>query len=75
MKATLEFNVPEEDNEFRLAINGGKYLSALLEFKSILRNLIKHGYDPALKTPDDMLREIDRQFRTSTEDVNFDEVQ
>ena len=41
MKATLEFNLPEEAQEFRTAINGWKFKSVLNEINDDLRSKIK----------------------------------
>jgi hypothetical protein len=41
MKATLEFNLPEEAQEFRTAINGWKFKSVLNEINEDLRSKIK----------------------------------
>jgi len=42
MKAILEFNLPEENEEFESASNGWKYKSLLCEFDNFLRNKIKY---------------------------------
>ena len=44
MKAILEFNLPEESEEFELARNGAKLSCAISDFQNWLRNQIKHGY-------------------------------
>jgi hypothetical protein len=41
--ATLQFNLPDDQEEFRSAVKGSKYLSALREYDSWLRGLTKHG--------------------------------
>lgn len=41
MKSILEFNLPEESQEFRTAINGWKYKSVLIEINEHLRSKIK----------------------------------
>lgn len=43
MKAKLEFNLPEEDYEFREAVNGGKYHSMLSEIDNYCRSQLKYG--------------------------------
>lgn len=43
MKATLTFNLPEDREEFEIAQNGIRYLSALEEIKNLLRNEVKYG--------------------------------
>lgn len=43
MKATLEFNLPEENSEHIVAINGSKYYSALFDIKQEICSKLKHG--------------------------------
>ncbi|MBU2572464.1 MAG: hypothetical protein KKH28_00085, partial [Elusimicrobia bacterium] len=43
MKAILEFNLPEEDLDHRLALDGWKWKSACFAVDQWLRNLEKHG--------------------------------
>jgi hypothetical protein len=43
MKAILEFNLPEEQLEHRLALDGGKWMSACREIDQWLRSLEKHS--------------------------------
>ena len=42
MKGTLEFDLLEEDAEFRMALDGGKYLSVLQDLDNVLRNMSKY---------------------------------
>lgn len=42
-KATLEFNLPEEEFEHRMAINSRSYYSVLFAMDQYLRNHIKHS--------------------------------
>lgn len=42
MKATLEFNMPEDQVEFDFAIQGGKMYSALWDISQELRTLWKY---------------------------------
>jgi hypothetical protein len=42
MKALLEFNLPEEQEEFNNAIKANDYLSAIQEFKKYLRTHYKY---------------------------------
>lgn len=42
MKATLEFNLPEDQHEFDLAIQGSKMYSALWDISQELRRLWKY---------------------------------
>jgi hypothetical protein len=45
MKATLEFNLPEDAHEHMRAIQSNHAWCALYEIDSMLRNLLKHGDD------------------------------
>lgn len=47
MKATLSFNLPEEAEEHRLALDGHKWRTVVEEVDRELRNVAKHGEDPA----------------------------
>lgn len=42
-KAILEFNLPEETIEHRLAVNAGNYYSVLWDIDQYLRGKLKHG--------------------------------
>jgi hypothetical protein len=45
-KATLEFTLPEEDREFKLAISSGEMSSCIWEVDQYCRGILKHG-DPS----------------------------
>lgn len=45
MKATLEFNLPEEHQEFMQASNSGSLAAAISQYRSKLRKIIKHSDD------------------------------
>lgn len=42
MKATLEFYLPEENDDFQAAINGENYKSAIWDFDQLLRSEMKY---------------------------------
>ena len=42
-KAILEFNLPEEQAEFDLAVAGGKLSSVLEDIRNAIRSALKHG--------------------------------
>lgn len=46
MKASLEFNLPEEQHEFKCATAGTELASALIDIDQVLRSVTKHGRDP-----------------------------
>jgi hypothetical protein len=45
MKATLEFNLPEEEREHLDAVNGTKWKILLSDFDQTLRRYLKHGHN------------------------------
>jgi len=47
MKATLEFELPEEREEYRLAVNGAAWQAVLQNLDQQLRGVVKHGDDAA----------------------------
>jgi hypothetical protein len=47
MKAVLEFNLPEEEHEFRTAVDGHKWQLVVTELDSRLRGRLKY-YDASL---------------------------
>jgi hypothetical protein len=60
MKATLEFNLPEDKEEHLRAIHAGAAWTALHDIDHMLRNHLKHG--PTFNTADDMAQEVRRQI-------------
>jgi hypothetical protein len=42
MKAVLEFDLPEDNTDFKSAINGHKYKDAIWDFDQLLRSEIKY---------------------------------
>ena len=48
MKAILEFNLPEEKDEYDFANNGVNYYSALVEFDHWLRSEYKYNGNEAM---------------------------
>lgn len=43
MKATLEFNLPEDQNEFEMVNNASKTYSVIWDLQQWLRSQIKHA--------------------------------
>ncbi len=43
MKAKIEFNLPEEQEDFETAVNAYKYRQLVIELDRLLRGKIKHG--------------------------------
>ena len=58
MKATLEFDLPEEAEEFRVACDGATWKAVVWDFDQWLRNQIKHCDREDLQEVQDMLHEI-----------------
>jgi hypothetical protein len=74
MKATLEFNLPEEAQEFRTAINGWKFKSVLNEINDDLRSKIKWQDDmpDAVRQALQAVRD-DMYQRLSEHNINLEE--
>lgn len=72
MKATLEFNLPEEQAEHYCAIKGADMLNVLWELKSELRSMRKYGDLP--KQQYEIVEKIEEfLFRSLNDnDVNLD---
>ena len=58
MKATLEFNLPEDKEEFDFATNAVNYYSALCEFDQWLRSEYKYNGNEAMVEVREKLNEI-----------------
>ena len=43
MKAVLEFNLPEDEYDFKLALNGSNFYSALFDIYNECRSYLKHS--------------------------------
>lgn len=43
MKATLEFNLPDDEDRFKMACRSQDYFSALWDLKQLVRGYEKHG--------------------------------
>jgi hypothetical protein len=56
MKAILEFNLPEDENRFKLTLRGPEYFAALWDIKNQIRNHNK--YDVSAKEVLDRIEEI-----------------
>jgi hypothetical protein len=46
VKAILEFNLPEEQYEFRCALNGARWRSVVEDLDNELRSILKYGTAP-----------------------------
>ena len=72
MKAILEFNLPEDQIDFDLAVKGTKYYSALWEMDQWLRSQIKYN-DNLTDEQHDVYQKCRDQLREcmSDNDVTF----
>lgn len=67
MKATLEFKLPEERTDFRLALDGGDWWNVCYTLNNWLRNEIKH---PHQDTSDDTLKAYEECRAVLIEAIN-----
>jgi len=58
MKATIEFNLPEEADEYQLANNGRVFWSALWDIKQQIRSILKYGTEKELDKVLEDLRDL-----------------
>jgi hypothetical protein len=69
MRANLSYTLPEEEQEFRLALQGADAVQLLLEIEQRCRSVIKYEHEPH----DDRVRlaeEIRRMIHESGVDVD-----
>ena len=59
-KGILEFNLPEEESEFKDAVDVGRIKSALWDFTQDLRTWLKHGH--TFKSADEALETVREKF-------------
>lgn len=69
MKAILEFNLPDDNNEFKLATRGQDYFSAIWNTLQEIRGYLKHGHN--FKTADEALEQI----RESLLEAQIDDIE
>lgn len=50
MKANLEYDLPDEREEFEMAVNSVKYYSKLIKIKEFIRTKIKYGDELSSET-------------------------
>lgn len=68
MKTILEFTLPEESTELKLAQNGHAYHNILWELRNEIRVMIKHGHPH--KTADDAINYINDRLHDLLSDNN-----
>ena len=71
MKAILEFNLPEDNQEFELATKGLKFWSVLWELDQSLRAKTKYAPDSLPQDKYDAYEEIRNELRELMSDNNL----
>jgi hypothetical protein len=76
MKAILEFNLPDDQQDFELASNALKFWSVLYELDQDLRSKTKYAPDDLPQDKYDAYKEIREKLRElmSENMINFDMV-
>lgn len=72
MKAILEFNLPEDADDFTLAKDGHGWYCAMFELDQWLRDRLKHGHE--FKTADEALQGCRDMLRACMDGLSFDQV-
>ena len=77
MKATLEFNLPEDQQDFELATKGMKFWSVLWELDQSLRAKTKYAPDSLPQDKYDAYQEIRNELHELmlNSNISFDMVQ
>lgn len=70
MKATLEFNLPEEYHDHLLASQAGVMAGLVLDADEQMRNWLKHGYSKEFDTVDGALEACRVLLREAVEIAN-----
>lgn len=70
MKAILEFNLPEEKEEFVKAQNGATAYSIIYDLDSKLRYYLKYGHD--FKTSDEAIENVRNYLNDLLKSENID---
>jgi hypothetical protein len=66
MKKILEFNMPDDEFDFKMANNGVYYHTVLVKLDQTLRNYLKYGH--TFETTDKALQSIRDELRVLMED-------
>ncbi|HAZ07953.1 MAG TPA: hypothetical protein DCZ01_05380 [Elusimicrobia bacterium] len=70
MKAILEFDLPEESSEHKLALEGGSWMSVCHDLDQWLRSIQKHGDRKSLSV-DEMRARIHEEIPVAQIRVQF----
>jgi len=68
MRGIIEFNLPEEENEFRQAMAATRYLTILIRIDEFLRSQIKYEEREELQEIRDKLWELINEYEVSLND-------
>jgi hypothetical protein len=76
MKAILEFNLPDDQQDFDLAVSGMKFWSVLYDLDQSLRTKTKYASDDLPKDKYDAYQEIREELRElmSNNNISLDMV-
>jgi hypothetical protein len=58
MKATLTFNLPDDEADFHDAVEGTSARNCIFELVNLLRDRDKYGKPGDIETPEDAYREL-----------------
>ena len=70
MKAKLEFDLPEETEDFSLAVNGSNWHNAMYDLDQFLRGKIKYNNDEYTETEEELLQMVRDQLFEAMADNN-----
>jgi len=65
MKSKLIFDLPEEKNEFNIALNGSKFYCRILDYSNELRSKLKYS-----DLPEEEYKTIERMYESFNEYFN-----
>jgi len=72
-KSCIRFDLPEQQEDMNIALNGHKYLRALCDIKDMLYSIKKWGLDSTWedKSANDLFNHIDERFHETVEGLNL----
>lgn len=68
MKAVMEFNLPEENDEFMVAVHAAQFSSCCSEIDERMRQGIKHGFGD-IKTLEELAHEVREMLAPAMEHI------
>ena len=69
-KVTIEFNLPDENEDYEITHNASLMNGVLFEFSQDLRQWLKHGHE--FKSADEALEKISEKFWEHVSDAKLD---